>query len=81
MDTREEVSQRIQQLCAAHGYSINSLARKSGVPPTTLKNIIYGNSRNPGIVTIKLICDGLEISLYDFFDADVFKQLNLEDIG
>ena len=81
MDTREEVSRRIQQLCAAHGYSINSLARKSGVPPTTLKNIIYGNSRNPGIVTIKLICDGLEISLYDFFNADVFKQLNLEDIG
>ena len=81
MDTRKQVSLRIQQLCAEHGYNINSLARKAGIPPTTLKNIVYGNSRNPGIVTIKLICDGLEISLYDFFDSDVFKRFDLEDIG
>lgn len=80
MDTRKQVSLRIQQLCAAHGYNINALARKSGVPPTTLKNIIYGNSRNPGIVTIKLLCDGMGISLYDFFDADAFKTAELEDI-
>ena len=81
MDTRKQVSLRIQQLCAAHGYNINSLARKAGIPPTTLKNIVYGTSRNPGVVTIKLICDGLEISLYDFFDADSFKQAEMEDIG
>ena len=81
MDTRKQVSLRIQQLCAAHGYNINSLARKSGIPPTTLKNIIYGNSRNPGIVTIKLLCDGMDISLYDFFDSSAFKVAELEDIG
>ena len=80
MDTCKQVSLRIQQLCAAHGYNINSLARKAGIPPTTLKNIIYGNSRNPGIITIKLLCDGLEISLYDLFDTDSFKNLELEDI-
>ena len=80
MDTRKQVALRIQQLCAAHGYNINSLARKAGIPPTTLKNIIYGNSRNPGIVTIKLLCDGLGISLYDFFDADTFRNNELEDI-
>lgn len=80
MDTRKQVSLRIQQLCAAHGYNINSLARKAGIPPTTLKNIIYGNSRNPGIITIKLLCDGLGISLYDFFDTDSFKNAELEDI-
>ena len=80
MDTRKQVSLRIQQLCAEHRYNINSLARKAGIPPTTLKNIIYGNSRNPGIITIKLLCDGLEISLYDLFDTDSFKNLELEDI-
>lgn len=80
MDTRKQVSLRIQQLCAAHGYNINSLARKAGIPPTTLKYIIYGNSRNPGIITIKLLCDGLGISLYDFFDTDPFKNAELEDI-
>lgn len=81
MDTQKRISLRIQQLCAAHGYNINSLARKSGVPPTTLKNILYGSRHNPGIVTIKLICDGLGISLYDFFDSDEFKSVELEDIG
>ena len=80
MDTPKQVSLRIQQLCAAHGYNINSLARKAGVPPTTLKNIVYGKSRNPGIVTIKLLCDGLGISLYDFFNGDAFKSAEWEDI-
>lgn len=79
MDTWKVVSLRIQQLCAAHGYSINSLARQAGIPPTTLKNIIYGNSHNPGIVTIKLLCDGLGISLYDFFDIEQFKNIAPED--
>lgn len=79
MDTRKEVSLRIQQLCAAHGYNVNSLARKAGIPPTTLKNIIYGNSRNPGAITIKRVCDGLGISLYDFFDTDAFKSIEWED--
>ncbi|WP_305117509.1 helix-turn-helix domain-containing protein [Acutalibacter muris] len=80
MKTQKQVSLRIQQLCAAHGYNINSLARKSGIPPTTLKNILYGTSRNPGVITIKLLCDGLGISLYDFFDADAFKKVELEDM-
>ena len=80
MDTRKAVSLRIQQLCATHGYNINSLARQAGVPPTTLKNIIYGNSHNPGIVTIKLLCDGLGISLYDFFNTAPFQSTAPEDI-
>lgn len=80
MDTAKLISLRIQQLCAAHGYNINSLARQAGVPPTTVKNIIYDNSRNPGVVTIKLLCDGLGISLYDFFDTDQFKSTEPEDI-
>ena len=46
-----------------------------------LRSLVCLVARNPGIVTIKLICDGLEISLYDFFDSDVFKRFDLEDIG
>lgn len=81
MDTQKLVSLRIQQFCAEHGYNINSLARQAGIPPTTLKNIIYGSSHNPGIVTIKLFCDGLGISLYEFFDTDQFKSTIPEDIN
>ena len=78
MSTWKLVSLRIQQLCAAHGYNINSLARKCGIPPTTLKNIVYGNSHNPGVVTIKLVCDGLGISLEEFFSSPEFRQLEQE---
>ena len=74
MDTQALVAMRIQQLCAEHGYNLNQLARSCGVPPSTVKNIIHGASHNPGIVTIKLLCDGLGISPYDFFNTDDFRQ-------
>ena len=79
MQTQKAVAIRIQQLCAEKGYNINSLARAAGVPPTTVKNIIYGTSKNPGVVTIKLLCDGMKISLYDFFDCPAFRMLEVED--
>ena len=50
------------------------LATISGIPYTTIKSIIYGQSKNPGITTIKKICDGLEISVTDFFDTETFKN-------
>ena len=61
-------------------YNINSLARQAGISPTILKNIIYGKSHNPGIVTIKLICDGLGISIYNFFNNSQFKSKIPEDV-
>lgn len=78
MNTRELVAMRIQQLCAEHGYNLHQLARSCDVPPSTLKNIIHGGSRNPGIVTIKLLCDGLGISLYEFFDTEDFREKEQE---
>lgn len=78
MNTQELVALRIQQLCAEHGYNLHQLARSCGVPPSTLKNIIHGGSKNPGIVTIKLLCDGLGISLYEFFDTEDFREKEQE---
>ena len=57
---------------------MNKLATKSGVSPSTVKSILYGNSKNPGIVTIKLLCDGLEISLEEFFSGPEFAGLEQE---
>lgn len=53
-----DVAKRITELCAEHNLSINELSKRSKVPPSTLKNIVNGNSKNPGIVTIKKLCDG-----------------------
>lgn len=58
--------------------AINALARSAGIPPSTAKNILNGASKNPGVVTIKMICDGLGISLIEFFDTDAFRELEQE---
>ena len=80
MKTREGVANRILQLCFDRRLAVNALAHQAGMAPTTLKNIISGVSRNPGIVTIKIICDGLGISLTEFFDTEEFRSLEQEDI-
>ncbi len=49
-----------------------------GISPSTLYSVLNEKSQNPGIVTIKLLCDGLEISLREFFDADVFDDIEQE---
>jgi len=58
--------------------AFNALSTISGVHPSTVKGIINGASQNTGIVTIKKLCDGLEISLTDFFDTDIFRNLDQE---
>ena len=57
---------------------LTALARSAGIPPSTVKNILNGASKNPGVVTIKMICDGLGISLIEFFDTDEFRELEQE---
>lgn len=78
MNTYQSVKNRILFLCEEKRITINKLATESGVAPSTIKNILYGKSRNPGIVTIKMLCDGMGISLTDFFSADEFKSLEQE---
>jgi len=78
MTTRECVVNRIIQLCQERNMTINALARSAAVPPTTVKNIVNGVSRNPGIVTLKMLCDGLDISLTEFFDTEEFRTLEQE---
>lgn len=78
MDTREAVAKRILELCVEKNVTVNGIANLSAIPPSTVKNIIYGVSKNPGIVTIKMICDGFNISLPEFFDSDLFYGLEQE---
>ena len=78
MDTYTTVKNRILFLCEEKGITINKLATESGVAPSTIKNILYGKSQNPGIVTLKMLCDGLGISLIEFFNTDDFKNLEQE---
>ena len=78
INTRLCVANRILVLCQERNLALNRLAYLSAVPSSTLKSIMNGDSKNPGIVTIKLLCDGLGISLFDFFNAEDFQSLDQE---
>lgn len=78
MDTYTIIKNRILSLCEDKKLTINKLATLSGVAPSTIKNILYGKSHNPGIVTIKMLCDGMDITLIDFFNTEEFKNLEQE---
>ena len=78
MTTRVCVANRIIELCQERNMAINALARSAGIPPSTVKNILNGASKNPGVVTIKMICDGLGISLTEFFETNEFRELEQE---
>ena len=78
MDTYTTTRNRILQLLGERKMSIHKLATESGVAPSSIKNILYGKSLNPGIVTLKMLCDGLGISLSDFFNTEEFQNLEQE---
>ena len=78
MATWECVAKRIIELYQERHLAINALARSAGMPLTTVKNILNGASKNPGIITIKMLWDGLDISLIEFFDAPEFRDLEQE---
>jgi transcriptional regulator with XRE-family HTH domain len=78
MGTALAVKERLTDLCRARGMAFHALATHSGVHPSTVKGIINGSSKNPGIVTLKKLCDGLDISLIEFFDTDTFRDLEQE---
>ena len=78
MDTYTTVKNRLLLLCEEKRMSIHKLATVSGVAPSTIKNILYGKSKNPGIVTIKMLCDGFGITLVEFFNTVDFLKLEQE---
>lgn len=72
------VRNRILQLCGEREISINKLATICALPPSSIKNILYGKSQNPKLLTIKMICDGLDMTLGEFFSTPEFDGLDLE---
>ncbi len=74
----QAVKNRILCLCDERDLTINALATEAGLPPSSIKNILYGKSKNPKIATIKIICDGLNMQLKDFFDSPEFENLEQE---
>ena len=78
MTLREAISERIFSLCHERGITVNKLSTISGMTQSTINNIINTGSNNPTVSTIKKICDGLDISLAEFFDNELFTSLEQE---
>ena len=78
MDTSTAFRQRILELCAQREITVNRLATLSGVTQSTVNNIISGRNNSTTVATIKKLCDGLDITLRDFFDTEAFDSLEQE---
>lgn len=75
MNAKEAVGWRIQALCLERNIAVNALANLCGVAPSTIYSMLNKKSKNPGVVSIQKLCDGLEISVREFFDDPLFENL------
>lgn len=80
MNIGEATRLRILELCDLHGMSINRISVMSGITQSTLNNIVSGRNNSTTISTIKKICDGLNITINEFFNSDLFNDLEQESI-
>lgn len=79
MNAKEAVAKRITELCGERKISVNALANNAGISPSTVYSMLNQKSKNPGVISIHLICCGLDISLREFFDSDIFDEIEPAD--
>ena len=72
---KDAVAERFQQLCAERNISYTQLARLAGVTPSTVYSMLQNERRDISIITIKKLCDGLDINIADFFDTSLFRSM------
>lgn len=75
MDAKDAVGRRIAELCAQRNMAVNALADLCGMPSSTIYSMLNMKSQNPGVITIQKLCDGLEISVREFFNSPLFENL------
>ncbi len=78
MTLTHAIAQRLLQLCQERHLTLNKLSIICGMTQSTLNNIVNTGSKNPTVSTIKKVCDGLDMSLSQFFDSPLFDELEQE---
>lgn len=78
MGIKDAIVLRIKELCKQKEIKFNTLATDSGVTPSTVYSLLDEQRRDIGVVVLKKLCDGLDISISDFFDSDIFRSLEQE---
>ena len=80
MDIKTAVVERIKELCSERDIAINTLANLAGITPSTVYSMLDPSRKDIGIVTIKKLCDGLDIDIKAFYDSNLFSNLEQEII-
>ena len=78
MSVKDAVAKRFQELCNERNITPNTLANLAGITPSTVYSMLDPQRRDISVITIKKLCDGLEITLGEFFSAPVFDSLEQE---
>ena len=78
MTIAEATVKRLLELCSERNITINKISNSSGITQSTVSDIVNGTTTNTGIVTIKKLCDGFDISVRAFFDSPLFDDLEQE---
>ena len=78
MNIGDAVRMRILELCSEHKITVNKLSTLCGITQSTLNNIVSGRNNSTTVSTVKKICDGLELSIIDFFNTPLFENLEQE---
>ena len=78
MGVKDQTVKRLQELCKEKGIKLNKLATMSGVTPSTVYSMMDNQRRDISLVTLKKLCDGLEITLGEFFSTSEFDHLEQE---
>ena len=78
MNIGEAVKERILEQCREHDISVNKLSSMSGVTQSTVNNIVSGRNNSATVSTIKKLCDGLGITIEEFFNSELFRGLEQE---
>ena len=78
MSIKSAVVIRFQELCAEKNIAINTLANQAGITPSTVYSMLDERRKDIGIVTIKKLCDGLDIPIEEFFNSKIFHKLEQE---
>ena len=78
MNISEAVKLRIVELCRERKITINKLSTVCGITQSTLNNIMHRDGSKPTVATVKKICDGLEITMAQFFTSEIFENIEQE---
>lgn len=78
MQIKEAIVKRIKNICLERDIKYNELATRSGVTPSTVYSMLDPSRRDLSVITLKKLCDGLDMTITEFFDDDIFKTLEQE---